>query len=90
MSAMELDFATPARAPTDRVYVSWSEHLDITEYVDAYLVARKYAVSSLSRSAILQCMASYPGHAPYRKADMDFYLDANVRRKVGALPPSPR
>jgi hypothetical protein len=87
---MEIEFATPLHAPTDRVYVSWSEHLDLTEYVDSYLASRKYAVSSHSRSAILECMASYPGNAPYRKADMDFYLDANVTRKVGALPPSTR
>jgi len=87
---MDLDFATPLRAPTDRVYVSWSEHLELTDYVDRYLVSRKYAVSSHSRAAILECMAAYPGTTPYRKADMDFYLDANVRQKVGALPPSTR
>ena len=87
---MELDFATPLRAPTDRVYVSWSEHLELTDYVDRYLTSRKYAVSNLARSAILECMAAYPGHAPYRKADMDFYLDANVKSKVGALPPRTR
>jgi hypothetical protein len=87
---MDLDFATPLTAPTDRVYVSWSEHLDITDYVNQYLVSRRYVVSTHTRSAILECMASYPGKAPYRKADMDFYLDANVTRKVGALPPSKR
>jgi hypothetical protein len=90
MMAMDLEFASPARAPTDRVYVSWSEHLDLTDYVDVYLASRKYAVSTHSRSAILECMVSYPGNVPYRKSDMDFYLDANVRRKVGALPPSTR
>lgn len=83
-------FQRPGPAPTDRVYVSWSEHLELTAYVDRYLISRRYAVSPHSRSAILECMASYPGHAPYRKADMDFYLDANVKRKVGALPPSLR
>ena len=87
---MELDFATPRQPPTDRVYLSWSEHLDLTDYVDLYLTSRKYVVSSLTRSAILECMAAYPVRAPYRKADMDFYLDANVKRKVGALPPSSR
>lgn len=87
---MELEFATPILPPTDRVYVSWSEHLELTDYVDRYLASRKYAVCGDSRSAILECMASYPGHAPYRKSDMDFYLDANVRRKVGALPPGTR
>jgi hypothetical protein len=80
-------FERRTAAPTDRVYVSWSEHLDLNEYVDRYLVSRKYALSPLSRTAILECMAAYPGDAPYRKADVDFYLDANLKRKVGALPP---
>jgi hypothetical protein len=83
-------FERPGPAPTDRVYISWSEHLDLSDYVDRYLASRKYAVSAHSRAAILECMATYPGDAPYRKADMDFYLDANVRRKVGALPPGTR
>jgi hypothetical protein len=87
---MEFDIATPLPGPTDRVYVSWLEHLDIIAYVDRYLASRHYALCSHSRSAILECMAVYPARGPYRKADMDFYLDANVRWKVGARPPSTR
>jgi hypothetical protein len=87
---MEIEnFVAPA-PPTDRVYVSWQEHLEIHAYVDRYLVSRNYGVSPHSRSAVLECMGTFPGAAPYRKSDMDYYLDANLRRKVGALPPAPR
>ena len=74
--------------PTDRVYISWSEHVDIHEYVSGYLASRRYVASEHARSAILECMAAFPGGAPYRKADMDFYLDRNLESAVGPLPPS--
>jgi hypothetical protein len=76
--------------PTDRVYVSWSEHIDLHEYVSGYLASRRFAVDERARTAVLECMAVFPGQAPYRKADMDFYLDRNLERRVGPLSPRPR
>ena len=79
-----------SNAATDRVYISWSEHVDLHVYVKGYLASRRYVASEHARNAVLQCMASFPGAAPYRKADMDFYLDRNLERKVGPLPPLAR
>jgi len=76
--------------PTDRVYMSWSEHIDLQDYVKVYLASRKYAATEHARNAVLECMARFPGRAPYRKTDMDFYLDRNLESKVGPLPPSER
>ena len=76
--------------PTDRVYVSWSEHVDLHDYVKGYLASRRYVASEHARHAVLECMSTFPGQAPYRKADMDFYLDRNLERKVGPLPPLAR
>ena len=80
-----MEFAS--HAPTDRVYISWSEHVDIHDYVRGYLASRRYVASERARNAVLECMSSFPGAAPYRKADIDFYLDRNLERKVGPLPP---
>jgi hypothetical protein len=79
-----MDFRTPP--PTDRVYVSWSEHIDLHEYVSGYLSSRRFAPGERARIAVLECMAAYPGQAPYRKSDMDFYLDRNLEQRVGPLP----
>ena len=81
------DFALDETVRTDRIYVSWTEHWDIPRYIDSYLRSRTITVTELSRAAILQCIRSYPGRAPYRKADMDYYLDTNVERKVGFVVP---
>jgi hypothetical protein len=83
-----MDFSSTS--PTDRVYVSFSEHVDLHDYVRGYLASRKLVASEHARNAILECMSVFPGGAPYRKADMDFYLDRNLERKVGPLPPLAR
>jgi hypothetical protein len=84
VNARSLDRSSIPR--TDCIYASWSEPMPIAAYVDQYLASRKYAVSEGARTAILHCIAQYPGRGPYRKADMDYYLDHNVRAKVGKLP----
>jgi hypothetical protein len=86
MDAMNLA-TTPT---TDRVYISWSEHVDLHAYVSGYLASRRFVPSEHARHAVLVCMATFPGGAPYRKADMDFYLDRNLETKVGPLPPLAR
>jgi hypothetical protein len=83
-----MDFST--LAPTDRVYVSWSEHIDLLDYVSGYLASRRYSTDERARTAVLECMAVYPGRAPYRKADMDFYLDRNLETRAGRLPQAAR
>jgi hypothetical protein len=67
----------PRLAPI-RIYVSWTEYWDLPRYVDHYLKERRLAVNAALRAAVSRRMAKYPGAGPLRKADMDYYLDANA------------
>ena len=59
----------------DRIYVSWTEQWDLPRYAADYLQTRLKQVGTTTAAEILSRIAMYPGHAPFRKADMDFYLD---------------
>jgi hypothetical protein len=69
--------------PTDRIYVSWTEHWDLVRYVDHYITSRNHPVTDQTRSKIRECMAKYPGSHPLKKADMDFFLDSNAKTILG-------
>jgi hypothetical protein len=60
----------------DRIYVSWSEKWDLGRYVDHYLRERDLAPSDAMRATIRARIAGYPWPAPWKKADMDRWLDA--------------
>ena len=62
----------------DRIYVSWSEHWPLEKYVVHYLRSRKLATDENAQAAVRQCIDTHPGHAAYRKLDMDFYLDSTM------------
>ena len=61
-----------------RIYVSWTEQWDLARYVDHYLKERKLAVNAELRGAVSRRIAKYPGAGPLKKADVDYYLDANA------------
>jgi hypothetical protein len=60
------------------IYVSWTEQWDISRYIDNYLHSRRYVVDESSRLAVRSLISKYPGKAPLRKGDVDYYLDANM------------
>jgi hypothetical protein len=66
----------------ERIYVSWTEQWDIARYVDHYLEARHYVVDAAARVGIRKLIAHFPGKAPIKKGDLDFYLDRNVPKKL--------
>jgi hypothetical protein len=66
-----------------RIFVSWTEEWDLSRYVDNYLQTRNYYVTDEARATIGRFLALYPGTGPYRKADVDYYLDANAEGKLG-------
>jgi hypothetical protein len=66
----------------DRIYASWTEQWDIARYVDHYLESRNYVVDAAARAGIRQLIAHFPGKAPIKKGDLDFYLDRNVPKKL--------
>jgi hypothetical protein len=61
-----------------RIYVSWTEQWDLARYVDHYLKERKLAVNAELRGAVRRRIARFPGKGTLRKADLDYYLDANA------------
>ena len=63
----------------DRIYVSWTEQWDLPRYAADYLQARPSVLGATTTAEILRRIALYPGHAPFRKADMDFYLDRHFQ-----------
>jgi hypothetical protein len=65
-----------------RVHMSWNQQWDIDAYVDDYLRRRRFPVQGITRAAVHRCMMRYVGRPPFTRADLDFYLDANLRSLV--------
>jgi hypothetical protein len=70
-----------AGAAVERVYISWTNHWEMDQYVDHYLTSRHYAVTAEARAAIRK-LISHIKTRPLKKADLDFFLDANVGKKL--------
>ena len=68
-------------AAVERIYVSWTEQWEMARYVDHYLTARNYVVNDESRAAIRMLIAHFKPR-PLKKGDLDFFLDANVHKKL--------
>ena len=63
----------------ERVHVSWTRQLDVDAYIDDYLRRRRQPVHGSARAAVAKCIDRYVGNRPCTRADLDFYLDANLR-----------
>ena len=59
----------------DRIYVSMTEEYEVEYYIDHYLQTRKYAVSNENRDLITKKLEAYPGKAPFKRDDLNAYLD---------------
>jgi hypothetical protein len=70
-------------ARIEHIHVSWTQKQDVEAYVDDYLQRRKRPVQGTSRAAVLRCMDRYVGNRAITRADLDFYLDANLRALCG-------
>lgn len=64
----------------DRVSVSWNEEWDLARYLERYLVTRRLSGNEHARAALQECLDRYPGVPPFRKSDLDYFLDANFAR----------
>jgi hypothetical protein len=76
------DFAAQPPVSRDRIYVSWNEQWDLPRYVNDYLQTRKLRSDEQAREHIRRSIAEYKAEGPLRKADVDYYLDANVRQEL--------
>jgi hypothetical protein len=65
----------------DRVYVSWTEHWDVSRYVEDYLRTRRRPPDPQARAQILKYIDQYPGEPPFTKSSLDYFLDANFSPK---------
>lgn len=74
------EFAVP-EAPADRVYVSWDEHW-VDRYVDHFLASHNRPMDDKTRQVVRAQIARFPGCGALRKADLDFFLAANLLRTV--------
>jgi hypothetical protein len=63
-----------------KVLVSFSEEWEIDFYVARYLHTRRLAGRVNALEILLECLERYPGGPPYRKTDLDYFLDANFAR----------
>lgn len=67
-------------AKVERVYLSWSETCSLARYIELYLSTRRLAMTAAWRERVILAMSAYTGAAPYTKADLDRFLDANLTR----------
>jgi hypothetical protein len=89
MACMDnFDFAAQPPAARDRIYVSWTEQWDLPRYVDDYLQSRKLRRDEEARARVQKLIEEFRIEGPLRKADVDYLLDANVRREL-ELPSDP-
>ena len=63
-----------------RVFASWNEAWDLTTYTMKYLRSRRIATTIDVRDRVQELLEAYRGPVPCTKADLDYYLDANLRR----------
>ena len=66
----------------NRIYVSWNEEWDLLTYVQQYLKDRGLKDDHIARKAVREWIDRYPSQGPLKKADVDFYLDKNVKPRL--------
>lgn len=69
------------RGKIDRVFVSMTESYETAYYIDHYLETRGYNRSNESRDVIANALESFPGRAPFKRTDLDAFLDARISKK---------
>ena len=65
----------------EKVLVSWNEEWELARYLERYLFTRRMLERETALEILHECLERYPGAPPYRKADLDYFLDANFRRR---------
>lgn len=63
-----------------RVFVSWEEDCALPTYIERYLKTRRIVATPAVRERVATLLDSYKGQRPCTKADLDYYLDANLGR----------
>jgi len=66
----------------NRIYVSWNEEWDLLTYVQHYLKERGLRDDAAARLKVRACIDRYTASGPLKKADVDFYLDRNIKDQL--------
>jgi hypothetical protein len=66
----------------NRIYVSWNEEWDLLTYVQQYLKERGLRDDAAARLKVRECIDRYTAPGPLKKADVDFYLDRNIKAQL--------
>jgi hypothetical protein len=80
------DFDAQPPISRDQVYVSWSETMPISRYIEEWLKSRRLRTDDAARAHVHHSIMRYPWTGPLRKADVDFYLDSSVNKAELQLP----
>lgn len=59
----------------DRVNVSMTEYYEVEYFIDHYLKSRDFQVSNKNRDVIVNALENYPGKVPFKRDDLNAYLD---------------
>ncbi len=65
----------------DRIYVSMTEEYEVEYFIDQYLKTRGYAMSNSARDVIAGELEKHPGKAPFKRDELNDYLDKRVTKK---------
>jgi hypothetical protein len=76
------DFEAQPPVDRDRIYVSWNEQWDIMRYAAHYLQERGLRTDPVARERVLNVIAQCPVEGSLRKADIDYYLDCQVKQEL--------
>jgi hypothetical protein len=66
--------------PIDRVFVSATESYEIRFYIDQYLRVRGLWPTTRNRTRIARKLEDFPGRAPWKRVDLDRYLDKSLSK----------
>lgn len=68
------------RGKIDRIYVSVTESYEVEYYIDHYLESRRFDISNKNRDIITDALEQFPGRAPFKRADLDVFLDGKFKK----------
>lgn len=70
------------RGKIDRVNVALSEPWEVGYFIDHWLETRGGAISNANRDKVATALEAYHGHAPYKRDDLNAYLDRHFDKRA--------
>lgn len=79
------NFDIPATADRTFVYLSFTEKVQVDDYILAYLKSRNFKATPTVVLDLRQWITKIPGKGPLYKADVDYFFDSNVFKDALAV-----